>query len=626
MRVSISYREPAYNSTIKLIKVELPLPSIDGKKLIIDGLSKPIRDIQIETGPAEVNPSKEYSISYDVYSNLSVYLACEGTAGDGSLFSFCSPHNTGHVSVLDLTEDEISRIEDEFIKEYYESATEEEDLVDKLPPKDVIYLIRKASESANRIIQEVKSTKKLRLSASILAGKQWFVSYVLNSIGCPDNAVLIPEGSNLIPIGNNENIITLIPLKLNSKNSGRKERITEFDQLWFYEIYGEHIWNNYHKYVRIGSDQYSDDIVDDWKDYGYLDKCQVIRPDGSLSAPLRAYPNSLSVEDISYQINYSVPRLSNESIYYYRDLKLSPIKVAEIDIYPQSIDDPTKIMDNRGSLEGNLTYWQQNSDSIEWVISSLVNWECYTPPFELIEEHLSKYGIKKIEYPLWMQPLRDYINKYGYNDVSDYESAEYAIVIYLNAVYCNKCFNTSHKDNKAKRFFLETVFNFDCETLDGTWINPNWELYENVNCVKLIRLFWKTYYDKIDPIIRGFYFGNISSSGVIKLGDTVNTASDALRLITNWVYRIDVNVANRENVTLDTKPLLNTLKSALELGISPFQIISNYFRQFDNYHYDYLNKDLWDYKSIDEIVNEIIGRFVESVYNSSNCNVIINII
>ena len=66
MRVSISYREPIYNSPIKLIKVELPLPSIDGKKLAVDLPNKLVRDIQIETGSADINPSKEYSISDDV--------------------------------------------------------------------------------------------------------------------------------------------------------------------------------------------------------------------------------------------------------------------------------------------------------------------------------------------------------------------------------------------------------------------------------------------------------------------------------------------------------------------------------------------------------------------------------
>ena len=626
MRVSISYREPTYDSIIKLIKVELPLPSIDGKKLLVGMSSRPIRDIIIESGPADINPSKEYSISYDVYSNISVYFACEGTTSEVSPVSPSSLTNIDHASILDLTEDEISRIENEFIKKCYESATKED--LEALPPKDVIYLIRKVSERAKQIIQEVKSTKKLKLSASIIAGKTWFVGYILDSIGCPNDAVLIPEGSNLVPFsGNNENIITLIPLKLNSKiSSSRKRRITEFDQSWFYDIYGEHIWHNYHKYFYIGSDQYSDDIIDDWKSYGYLDKCQIIRSDGKLSAPLAAYPNYLSIEDISYRINQSYPRISGESIYYFRDLKTSPIKVVDIDIYPRLINDPVKVLSSRGSFEEDLTYWQQNSDSIEWIINSLDNWNCYAPPFELIENHLSKYDIKNIKYPQWMQPLRDYIDKYGYNDVSDYDSAEHAIILYLNALYSNKCFNTSHKDCIAKRFFLETVFNFDCETVTGDWINPNWELYENVDCVKLIRLFWKTYCDRIDPIIRGFYFGNISSSGVIKIGNTVNTASDALRLITDWMCRIDVDVINKDNITLDTKPLLNTMESALEIGISPFQIISNYYRQFDNYHHDYFNRNLWDYKSIDEIVNEIINRFVESVYNSSNCSVIIDII
>ena len=626
MRVILSYREPVYNSVERRINIELPLPSIDGKNFSDDTqtLSRPIRGILLEAGPVDINPLKEYSVSYDVYSNISVYFVSEGTSGEVSPISLSSPANIDNVSILDLTEDEINRIENEFIKEYYESADEED--LDVLPPKEVIYLIRKISERAKQIIQETKSTKKLKLSASILAGKSWFVSYILNSIGCPDNVVLIPEGSNLVPIGTSENIITLIPLKLNSKNSSKKARITEFDQVWFYDIYGEHIWHNYHKYLRIGSDQYSDDIIDDWKSYGYLDKCQIIKSEGDLSFPISAYPNSVSIEDISYQINHPSPSLSNESIYYFRDLRTSPVKVVELDIYPRSIDNPDKVLSSRGSLEEDLTYCQQNSDSIEWIISSFGKWNCYTPPFELIEEHLSKYGIKNIKYPRWMQPLRDYIDKYGYNDISDYDSAENAIILYLNALYCSKCSNTSHKECEAKRFFLEAVFNLDCETSTGYWVNPNWELYENVDCVKLIRSFWKTYYDRIDPMIRGFYFGNMSSSEVVKVGDTINTAPDTLRLLTDWADRIEVDIVNEENITLDTKPLLNTMKSALEIGISPFQIISNYYRHFDSYHHDYLNRDLWDYKSVDEIVNEIINRFVGYIYNLRNCRVTINII
>ena len=542
----------------------------------------------IETTVVRIVESRNYSLEISDEDRMH-YSCLSGRSNIPSFSIRVGPFN--NYSGSNLTWDDLEIINN-IVKNYPEIQDSFNDYISLL----------------HSLVDEIKNTKKLHIGKLFRNLTNDFEKFILLNIGCPDKCVLIPENSNVKVKSNIDHYyLTIEGGLLNSPETSASllnQFVKTYEEYFHKTCNEKSLFYNWPENVLIDVNRPVNDPLD-YKDSlstmrnGYFGDCYVYNSiTGEICPyPLNRFTNS---EQLATSLcKESTKLLSNLFYDSVIDINLSHISAAALssfDTYTRECDYSfhlkdasdfpfnisSKIFDLIGNLVSNCKTFPEFIDKLNKVhpldVSSAEIWSInpldYSglfPPFELLRDRLFNLGITRYEfYPkpmndLWLLLLDIENNKGIFNSI-DINKIQSVCTEYIEFISSN--------DSKKYKEIL-TIFAMPWHEAHkaGTSIGKSAHNHES-NLIALFKHFQDRCKDLIDPEAREFYFGASSEDRLDYKSNSEITLRQAMSVNSDIVEELVKNGITENIIRINTKPLLNFMKSGLELGIDPIKLLS----------------------------------------------------
>ena len=457
------------------------------------------------------------------------------------------------------------------------------------------------------LVNEIKNTKKIHIGKLFRNLTNDFEKFILLNIGCPDKCVLIPENSNVKVKSNIDHYyLTIEGGLLNSPETSANllNQFTKTYEEFFHKTCKEKsLFYNWPENVLIDVNRPVNDPLD-YKDSlttmrnGYFGDCYIYN---SITGETCPYPLKRFIN--SEQLNIALDKDSTKlhaNLFYDTviDINLSHLPalgVNSFDAYTKECDywfhlrdisdlpfSDSKIFDLIENLVRDCGNFPEFIDKLNkdhpldinsteiWGIH-LLDYSGLFPPFELLRDRLFNLGITRYEFDskpindLWLLLLEIENNKGILNSI-DINKIQSVCTEYIEFISLNN--NKKHKG-------IRTIFAMPYHEAHnaGTSNGQRARNYET-NLIALFKHFQDSCKDLIDPEAKEFYFGAHSEDMLNYKSNNEITLRQAMSVSFDIAGELVQDGKTEDIIKINTKPLLNFMKSGLELGIDPIKLIS----------------------------------------------------
>jgi hypothetical protein len=541
----------------------------------------------IETAVVRIVESKNYSL--EISDEDRKYYSCLSGRNNITSFSIRVGSFNNHSS-SNLTWNDLEIIND-IVKSYPEIQDSFNDYI--------LFL--------HSLVDEIKKTRKLHIGKLFRNLTNDFEKFILLNIGCPDKCVLIPENSNVKVKTNIDHyylsveggVLNLPETSANLLN----QFVRVYEELFAKTCKEKSLFYNWPENVLIDVNRPVNDPLD-YNDSlstmrnGYFSDCYVYDSitGETCSYPLKRFVNSGQLVNILRKKSTSTKLLSNlfhDTVIDNHQNHIPSVALNSIDAFTKECDYSFHLKDssdfpfndsNIFSLIGDLAKNCKNfpefidklnknhpldSNSAEIWSIHVQDYSGLFPPFELLRDRLFELGITRYEFDpkpvndLWLL-LLDIENNNGKYKSIDINKIQFVCTEYIEFLSLT---------NSKKYKEVQTIFAmsypeaYKSAISSGRYAN-NYE----TNLIALFKHFQDICKDLIEPEAKEFYFGAKNEDRLNYVSNNEITLRQALSVDFEIVEEL---IRNKEDlIKINTKPLLNFMKSGLELGIDPIKLAS----------------------------------------------------
>ena len=562
--------------------------AITGKEFWLDHDLSAVMLPGIETTAIRIVENRNQSLK--ISDEDRIYYSCLSGRSNISSFSIrVGPFNNHSSS--NLTWDELDIINN-IVKDYPEVRDSFNDYI--------LFL--------HSLVDEIKTTKKLHIGKLFRNLTDDFKKFILLNIGCPDKCVLIPENSNVKIKSNIDHYYLTIEggwINPPETSANLLDQFTKTYEEFFYKTCNERsLFYNWPENVLIDVNRPVNDPLD-YEDSlitmrnGYFGDCYIY---DSITGETCPYPlkRFTSNERLAIVLGDETTKLLSNLFYdTVIDINLSHISAAALstyfDAYTKECDYSFHLKDtsNRNFIDSNISDLignlvndcknfpefidklnkdhplDTNSKEI-WSIGVL-DYSGLFPPFELLRDRLFNLGITKYEFDskpvndLWLLLLNIENNNGNYRSI-DINKIQSVCTEYIEFISLN---NREKYKEIQKIFAMPYHGAYEAGTSNGKYAHN----YES-NVIALFKHFQDSCKDLIDPEAKEFYFSASREDRLDYKSDNEITLRQSMSVNFEIIGELVKNGITENIIRINAKPLLNFMKSGLELGIDPIKLIS----------------------------------------------------
>lgn len=509
-----------------------------------------------------------------------------------------------YILPLILTEENCNDIKATASKVYKDRLNEQVDLF-----IDHIFLIKER-------IKDTLKNKKL-VYDTFLRTQHYSFEAVLHGIGSPYDVILIPENCNLTPIKSSSNKEVIEIVFQNYGDSTLEQELDVFDTVYksvflfdnphSNEVHS--IFSSWPYNILIQNKRPLDDTISQMRIKGELLDCMVVSEGGTqISHPLRCYPLGLSIKDFFTKSSLQLGSVEDDVVIpglYYR----SPLKILNT-YYSSSSRSPLihyRVTIPTGEKDPNFKgTWIETTNfykNVYWEVE-IIDFRGLFPPFENLKARLEEINITKFKLDdeittnpslgMFWQSIKE-VDVYHH----EFSKGELATIVLGYIEFLHRTVEYSKKLNELQStIFSGTYFSSDGKLM---WDSiRSCEFFNSKFEIRMSELFYKFFTEYASEVVDksawDYYFGPFAK----RLDEDCFS-----NFVLNRVYGARVfeniqknSVSADDSLVIKCDPLYRFINAAIELGISPYTLLS------------ILKKDPWFYMyDVLEFFTPVNGKY-----------------